>query len=94
MMQLFPPNLKITIAKHNIKKERVLSLVNAGWIVSRMLYIFFNVSQINQLYLSNTEASPHYIYANDTHSEKLFDSIQYKNLIEIEAWLRQTFFIY
>ena len=33
--------------------------------------IFLNVFQINQLYLSNNEASCHHIYVNDTHREKL-----------------------
>ena len=33
--------------------------------------ICFNINQINQLYLSNTEGSHHHIYANDTHREKL-----------------------
>ena len=53
------------------KGKKVFSLINAGWIVSRILYIFFYVNQINQLYLSNNEASCHHIYVNDTHREKL-----------------------
>ena len=53
------------------KRKKVFSLINADWIVSRILYIFFNVNQINQLYLSNNEASCHHIYVNDTHREKL-----------------------
>ena len=60
-MQFFLPSQKITIPEHNIKKEKV-SLVNASWVVSRILYILFNVNQIKQLYLSNNEASCHHIY--------------------------------
>ena len=37
--------------------------------LSAILYIFLNVNQINQLYLSNNEASHHHIYVNDTHTE-------------------------
>ena len=44
--------------------------MNAGWIDSRILCIFFNVNQIIQLYLSNNEASHHHIYVNDTQREK------------------------
>ena len=32
---------------------------------------FFIVNQINQLYLSNNEASHDHIYVNNTHREKL-----------------------
>ena len=32
---------------------------------------FFKAHQINQLHLSNNEASCHYIYVNNTHREKL-----------------------
>ena len=43
----------------NIKKEKNFSLINAGWVFSKIFYILFNVNQINQLYLSNNEASCH-----------------------------------
>ena len=59
-MQFFLPSQKITIPEHNIKKEKV-SLVNASWVVSRILCILFNVNQIKQFYLSNNEASCHHI---------------------------------
>ena len=35
------------------------------------IYIYFNVNQIGQLFLSNNEASHHHIYVNNTHREKL-----------------------
>ena len=55
-----------------IKKEKIFfSLINAGWVISGILYIFFNINQINLLYLSNNEASCGHIYVNDTHREKL-----------------------
>ena len=47
------------------KGKNNFSLINAGWIVTRILHIFFNVNQINQLHLSNN------IYVNDTHREEL-----------------------
>ena len=50
-MQFFLPSQKIVIPKHNTKKERVFFLINAGWIVSGILYIFFNIIQGSQLYL-------------------------------------------
>ena len=53
-MQFFLPSQKIWLTKHE-KRKRVFSLVNAGWIVSRILDIFFNVNQINQfIYLTMT----------------------------------------
>ena len=33
--------------------------------------VYFNVNQINQLYLSNSEASDHHIYVNNIDKEKL-----------------------
>ena len=39
------------------KGQRGFYLINAGWIVSGILCICFYVNQINQLYLSNNEAS-------------------------------------
>ena len=75
-MQFFLPSQKIMIPKQYEKRKRVFSLINAGWIVSRILYICFNINQVNQLYLSNNEASRHHIYVTDTHREKpLFKSI-------------------
>ena len=71
----------LTAEGRGSKRKKVFSLINAGWIVSRILYIFFNVNQINQLYLSNNEASCHHIYVNDTHRE-MFYSIQYRNLLK------------
>ena len=47
-MQFFLPNQKIWLTKHE-KGKRVFSLVNAGWIASRVLDIFLNINQINQL---------------------------------------------
>ena len=79
-MQFFLPSQKIKIPKH-IKKEKSFSLINAGWVVSKIFYILFNVNQINQLYLSNNEASSHYIYVNNTHREKLCLT-QFKNLLK------------
>ena len=61
----------LTAEGRGSKRKKVFSLINAGWIVSRILYIFFNINQINQLYLSNNEACCHHIYVNDTHGEKL-----------------------
>ena len=29
------------------------ALINAGWVATGILYMFFNVNQINELYLSN-----------------------------------------
>ena len=34
-------------------------------------YVYFNINQINQLYLSNSEASHHHIYVNNIDKEKL-----------------------
>ena len=39
--------------------------------LSAIYSIFFNINQINQLYLSNNEASHHNIYFMDIHMEKL-----------------------
>ena len=40
------------------KKGKIFfSLINAGWIASEILHVFSNINQINQLYLSNNEAS-------------------------------------
>ena len=42
----------------------------AGSSVEYCIY-FFNMNQINQLLLSNNEASHHHVYVNDTHRENL-----------------------
>ena len=68
-MVFFLSSQKITIPKH-IKKEKVFSLINAGWIVKGILYIFLNINRINQLYLSNNEVSC-YIYVKNIYREKL-----------------------
>ena len=69
-MQFFLHWPKITIPKQYKKVKTVFSFINAVWIVSGILYIYFNVNQINQLYLSNNEASHHH-NVNNTRREKL-----------------------
>ena len=78
-------------SSYNFSRYNIEKLIRtlAGWIVSGILYVFFNV---NQFYLSNSEASHHHIYVNNTHKNcVLLNPIQ--EFIETEAWLRQTFFI-
>ena len=70
-MQFYLPRPKIMIPKQYKKVKRVFSKINAFWIVSGILYICFNINQINQLYLPNNEASPQNIYVNNTHREKM-----------------------
>ena len=57
-------------SSYNFSRYNIEKLIRtlAGWIVSGILYVFFNV---NQFYLSNSEASHHHIYVNNTHREKL-----------------------
>ena len=76
-----PPSQKITTPKHNIKKKKVFSIKNAGWIVSGILHIFFYVNQTDQLYLSNNEASRLQIYVNNTQGKNCALSIQYTSKI-------------
>ena len=76
------------------KRKKVFSLINAGWIVSRILYIFFNVNQINScIYL--TMKLLVIIFMLMILTEKnyvLLNLVQ--EFIEIEAWLHHAFFIY
>ena len=69
-MQFFLHRPKITIPKQYKKVKRVFSYINAVYIVSGIMYIYFNVNQMNQLYLSNNEASHHH-NLNNTRREKL-----------------------
>ena len=68
-MQFFLPRPKIMIPKQYKKVKRVFSKINAFWIVSGILYIYFNINQINQLYLPNNEASHQNIDVNNTYSQ-------------------------
>ena len=58
-MQFFLPIQKNYDTKTYKKGKR--------WIVTGILYIFFNVNQINQLCLCKNEAPHHHICGNDTH---------------------------
>ena len=93
-MQFFLPSQKMMIPKHNIKKDNSF-FFNKCWLDCQRnnLYIFFNKNQVNQLYLSNNKASCHHIYVIDTHrAKKLCLLNPTQEFIEMEAWLRQTFF--
>ena len=51
--------MKPALSSNNIV---FITISNAGWIISKILYIFFNVDRINQWHLSKNEASRHSIY--------------------------------
>ena len=55
--------MKILFCSYNLLEYIVFILFNnAGWIMSEILYIFFNINRINQLYFSNNKASRHPLY--------------------------------
>ena len=70
-MQFLLTRPKVTIPKQ-YKKVKSFFL-NKCYLdcQQNIVYIYFNVNQIGQLFLSNNEASHHHIYVNNTHREKL-----------------------
>ena len=65
------------------KDAIVILLDNAGWIIGKILHIFFNVDWINQWYLFNNEASRHSIYFK---SQPIFCFILQNIKISMEIW--------